>query len=212
MLSRAIKPSVLYFATPVALLSSVNPDGRSNLSPISSVWALGDRLVMGLGLEGQAWANLQRCGDCVINLPDASLWPQVERMARTTGRADVPAGKQAMGYAYVADKFTLAGLQAGAADLVQAARVLDCPLQIEARLQPPGADELAAMQARGFAILEAQVLKVHAHASICVPDSQHIDTTAWQPLLYVFRHYFGTSAPRGANFRADTALNLQEAT
>lgn len=210
MLSRPIKPSVLYFGTPVALLSSVNGDGSSNLTPISSVWALGDRLVMGLGLDGQAWRNLQCCTDCVINLPDASLWPQVERMARATGRHEVPAGKQAMGYVHVADKFALAGLGAEPGLTVQAQRVRDCPLQIEARLLPPGADELARMQDRGFAILEAQVLQVHAHERICIPGGPHIDTTAWQPLLYVFRHYCGTSAPRGANFRAETAFTSQE--
>ncbi|MBT9492277.1 MAG: flavin reductase family protein [Paucibacter sp.] len=201
---RVIEPSVLYFGTPVALISSVNPDGGSNLSPISSVWALADRLVIGLGLEGQAIANLMRDGGCVVNLPNAELWPHVERLARATGRQAVPAGKAAMGYSHVADKFALAGLHRLRSELVNADRVSECPLQIEARLsQTP---DMAAAEARGFAIVELTVLRVHAHATITHLDSHHIDTTRWQPLLYVFRHYCGTSAPQGANFRAETPL------
>jgi flavin reductase (DIM6/NTAB) family NADH-FMN oxidoreductase RutF len=201
---RSIRPSVLYFGTPVALLATVNPDGRSNLSPISSVWSLADRLVLGLGLEGQAWLNLQRHADCVLNLPSARQWPQVERLARATGRAEVPAAKQAMGYVHVSDKFALAGLQRAQAELVQAERAPGCPLQVEARLASPlSAEQVQAAQARGFAIVELQILRVHAHEDITVPGSQHVDTQAWQPLIYLFRHYCGTSRPMAANFRAE---------
>lgn len=193
---RHIRPSVLYFGTPVALLSTVNPDGRSNLSPISSVWSLADRLVLGLGLDGQAWLNLQRCGDCVLNLPSVQQWPQVERLARATGRALVPAAKQAT-----------AGFQRGTADLVLAERAPECPLQIEARLaSPPQAEAVQSAQARGFAIVELQVLRVHAHEQITCPGSEHIDTQAWQPLIYLFRHYCGTGQPMAANFRAEQPL------
>lgn len=200
---RVIRPSVLYFGTPVALLSTVNTDGSANLTPISSAWALGQRVVLGIGLEGQALRNLERDGDCVVNLPDATLWPRVERIARTTGRADVPAAKAALGYEHAADKFALGRLAAAPGDLVRAARAVDCPLQLEGRALPI---DRAAAVARGFAIVEVDVLRVHAHERITVPDSDHVDTARWQPLLYVFRHYCGTAAPSGANFRAETTI------
>ena len=38
-----INPPVLYFGTPVIILSTLNEDGSTNLSPLSSAWALGDR-------------------------------------------------------------------------------------------------------------------------------------------------------------------------
>jgi len=41
--TRIVDLPVLYFGTPVALITTVNPDGSSNISPISSAWALGDR-------------------------------------------------------------------------------------------------------------------------------------------------------------------------
>jgi flavin reductase (DIM6/NTAB) family NADH-FMN oxidoreductase RutF len=45
---RTIEPKILYFGTPVALVSSLNEDGTTNLAPISSFWALGWTLVLGL--------------------------------------------------------------------------------------------------------------------------------------------------------------------
>jgi flavin reductase (DIM6/NTAB) family NADH-FMN oxidoreductase RutF len=36
---RTIEPKILYFGTPVALVSSINEDGSTNLAPISSCWA-----------------------------------------------------------------------------------------------------------------------------------------------------------------------------
>jgi flavin reductase (DIM6/NTAB) family NADH-FMN oxidoreductase RutF len=40
---RTIEPKILYFGTPVALISSLNEDGATNLAPMSSFWALGGR-------------------------------------------------------------------------------------------------------------------------------------------------------------------------
>lgn len=44
-----ITPSVLYFGTPVVLLSTENEDGTVNLAPMSSAWALGQVIVLGPG-------------------------------------------------------------------------------------------------------------------------------------------------------------------
>ena len=38
---KTIEPSILYFGTPVVLISTLNEDGTSNLAPISSVFWLG---------------------------------------------------------------------------------------------------------------------------------------------------------------------------
>jgi hypothetical protein len=44
---RITEPKFLYFGTPVALLSSLNEDGSTDLAPISSVWAPGWTLILG---------------------------------------------------------------------------------------------------------------------------------------------------------------------
>jgi hypothetical protein len=45
---RTIQPKILYFGTPVALISSLNKEGDTNLAPISSFWALGWTMLLGL--------------------------------------------------------------------------------------------------------------------------------------------------------------------
>jgi hypothetical protein len=55
----------------------------------------------------------------------------------------------------------------------------------------------------GFAIVESRVVRVHVHSDLVVPDTQHVDTSRWQPLFYVFRHYFGLGPDLGRNFRAE---------
>src|SRR5271169_307875 len=47
---KTIEPTILYFGTPVALISTLNPDGSPNLAPMSSAWWLGvDRLALTTG-------------------------------------------------------------------------------------------------------------------------------------------------------------------
>lgn len=38
---KTIEPKILYFGTPVALISSLNENNKTNLAPISSFWVLG---------------------------------------------------------------------------------------------------------------------------------------------------------------------------
>jgi flavin reductase (DIM6/NTAB) family NADH-FMN oxidoreductase RutF len=204
MIHRTIHPKVLYFGTPIALIGTTMPDGTPTLSPMSSVWALDDRLVLGLGTDGQCLANLERARCCVVNLPDATLWRHVERLAPTTARADVPAAKRAMGYVHEPNKFGRGGLTALAGVGVSAPRVAECPLQLEAellRLHEPA--PTAHGETPDFRIVEVRVTAVHAHADLTRPGTEHIDVERWKPLLYVFRRYVGAGAVLGQNFRAE---------
>ena len=36
-----IEPTILYFGTPVALVTTLDSEGKANIGPMSSVWALG---------------------------------------------------------------------------------------------------------------------------------------------------------------------------
>ncbi|HYJ78309.1 MAG TPA: flavin reductase [Longimicrobiaceae bacterium] len=93
-----IDPAILYFGTPVVLVSSENPDGTPNLAPMSSAWWLGRSCMLGFGARSQTPANLLRTGECVLNLPSAGQAAAVNRLAKTTGSDPVPPHKQAMGY------------------------------------------------------------------------------------------------------------------
>src|SRR5262249_16789959 len=41
-------PAILYFGTPVVLISTLNEDGSANLAPMSSAWWLRGRCMLGL--------------------------------------------------------------------------------------------------------------------------------------------------------------------
>jgi flavin reductase (DIM6/NTAB) family NADH-FMN oxidoreductase RutF len=192
-----IEPSVLYFGTPVVLLSTENPDGTWNLAPMSSAWALGQVVVLGLGPAGQTAANLAARPELVINLPSPRMWRAVERLAPLTGRDPVPANKQAQ-FRFEPAKFAAAGLEPVPSDLVRPPRVDGCPLQLEAvatRIQPDAKGD--------FTIVEAAVRRVHAHHDIVRPGTSHVDTGRWGPLIYNFRHYFGLGGELGRSFRAE---------
>ncbi|MEU3263326.1 flavin reductase family protein [Streptomyces bacillaris] len=194
-----VTPSILYFGTPVVLLSTENEDGSFNLAPMSSAWALGHVIVLGLGVGGQTAHNLRSRRDLVINLPAPAQWPAVERLAPLTGRTPVPVDKRDS-FRFEPDKFAAAGLRPQPSELVRPPRVAECPMQLEARVaqvRPDASGE--------FLIVEAQVLKVHTDPRIVVTGSQHIDPAAWSPLIYNFRHYYGLGPELGHSFRSRTA-------
>lgn len=74
---------------------------------MSSAWALGSSIVLGLSAAGQGAANLLRQGECTLNLVSADLWRGVERIAPTTGANPVPGYKAKAGFGHGADKFAL---------------------------------------------------------------------------------------------------------
>lgn len=104
---KVIRPPVLYVGTPIQLITTCNQDGTANISPMSSAWALGDRLVLGISSSSQCHKNMLREKECVVNFPSASLWPSVESIARSTGRYPVPPHKIKIGYKFVKDKFVM---------------------------------------------------------------------------------------------------------
>jgi flavin reductase (DIM6/NTAB) family NADH-FMN oxidoreductase RutF len=196
-----IWPSILYFGTPIALVTSVNVDGTANIGPMSSVWALGYTLVMGWESTAHTLANLERERECVVNLPGPELVEQVEILAPLTGR-NPPAPHKADTFRHEPDKFGAAGLTPVSSETVKAPRIAECPLQLEAKVT---AIHEPATRPDGeyFRIVEAHVQRVHALPRIVKEDTSHIDTQRWSPLLYVFRHYFSTGEELARSFRAD---------
>src|ERR1700733_3434613 len=101
---RTIDPAILYFGTPVVLISTMNEDGSPNLAPMSSAFWLGWRCVLGLSNVSKTTENMRRTGECVLNLPSVDLVAAVNRLAKTTGSNPVPARKTEKGYRYEPDK------------------------------------------------------------------------------------------------------------
>jgi len=186
---KTIEPTILYCGTPVALISTLNPDGTPNLAPMSSAWWLGWSCMLGLGQMGQTSDNLIRTRECVINLPSADLVTHVDRLALTTSKAPVPEKKRQWGYRYEADKFGTAGLTPMKSEAVAPPRVLECPVQMEGmvhHVRPFGKN----VSANAF---EVHIVKLHVDEKLLVGDGPrpHIDPVRWRPLIMSFCRFFG---------------------
>jgi flavin reductase (DIM6/NTAB) family NADH-FMN oxidoreductase RutF len=188
-----IDPAILYFGTPVVLVSSLNEDGTPNLAPMSSAWWLGRSALLGFGARSHTPANILRTRECVLNLPSIDQVAAVNRLARTTGSSPVPPHKVSMGYRHEKDKFRVAGLTAVESEAVRPPRVAECPVQLEAVLEQaiPLAQEDPDRRGKLIA-LEARVVRVHVDARIRLAGHQNrIDPKRWRPLIMSFSHYFG---------------------
>jgi len=189
---KTIEPSILYFGTPVVLLSTRNKDGSPNLAPMSSAWWLGWNCMLGLGAQGHSAQNLRRERECVLNLPSASMAPAVNHLARLTGSDPVPPLKVARGYRYEHDKFGVAGLTPVASDLVLAARVEQCPVQLEAVLETVHEFGHRPDKEPGALAFEVRIVRAHVDETLLVAGKpNHIDPDHWRPLLMSFARFYG---------------------
>ncbi|HLW54604.1 MAG TPA: flavin reductase family protein [Candidatus Angelobacter sp.] len=186
---KTIDPTILYFGTPVALISTVNPDGSANLAPMSSAWWLGWSCMLGLGRMGQTSDNLIRTRECVINLPSDDLVTHVDRLALTTGKDPVPERKLEWGYRYEPEKFAEAGFTAVESEAVKPPRVKECPVQMEGVVhdyRPFGKN----VSANAF---EVHIVKLHVDERLLQSNGArpHIDAERWRPLIMSFCRFFG---------------------
>jgi flavin reductase (DIM6/NTAB) family NADH-FMN oxidoreductase RutF len=196
--TKVIEPKILYYGTPVILLNTLNEDETVNISPISSSWALLNCIILGVGLGGKAIENLERHPECVINVPDPSLWENVEQLAPYTGKNPVPDYKRQNGFTYRKEKYDISKLTPIESKTVKPTRILECPIQIEARVKHIRIPDYSP----NFAIVETQTVHVHAHTEIII-EEDHIDPNKWSPLIYNFRHYFGLGNHLGKTFRSE---------
>ena len=186
---KTIDPTILYFGTPVALISTLNLDGSPNLAPMSSAWWLGWTCMLGLGQMGQTSDNLIRTRECVINLPSEDMVTRVDRLALTTGKDPVPERKRDWGYQYEPDKFGIAGFTAMESESVAPPRVCECPVQMEGivhEFRPFGKNVRAN-------VFEVHIAKLHVDEQLLVGDASrpHIDPARWRPLIMSFCRFFG---------------------
>jgi flavin reductase (DIM6/NTAB) family NADH-FMN oxidoreductase RutF len=179
---------ILYFGTPVAIISTLNEDGSPNLAPMSSAWWLGQSCMLGLGAASKTSENLLRERECVINLPSADQVSHVDRLALTTGRDPVPEYKAKLGYQHVPDKFEISGLTPMKSELVAPPRVRECPVQMEGTIY-----QVHRFGKRVTAnAFEVHIDRVHIDESLLFDtDQARVDALRWNPLIMSFREFFG---------------------
>ncbi|MDQ0378352.1 flavin reductase family protein [Amycolatopsis thermophila] len=193
MTHEEIEPNILYFGTPVVLVSTVDGHGTANLAPISSAFWLGWRGILGIGASSQTVRNLRATGECVLNLPSVEQVGAVDRLARTTGTPSIRESKLRRGYRYEKDKFGVAGLTPVASVTVAAPRVAECPVAMEAvveAIHPVAAD--SEDLCGNVLCFEVRVRKVHVHKEIRMAGTtDRIDPDRWRPLIMSFQEFYG---------------------
>lgn len=190
---RISEPAILYFGTPVVLVGTLNEDGSNNLSPISSVFWLGWRCVIGISAVSQTTKNILRTGECVLNLPSEKEVEHVNSLARTTGSNPVPDSKKKRGYYYEPNKFEKAKLTPEPSEIVHAPRVKECPVQLEAVIADVHSLAAGDIEMKGRILtLELRIIRIHLEESILLNgDSDRIDPNKWRPLIMSFQKFYG---------------------
>lgn len=191
----SIEPAILYWGTPVVLISTTNEDGTSNLAPMSSAFWLGWRCMLGLDASSKNTENLIRTGECVLNLPSSAMAAYVDRLGRLTGSDPVPAAKQMRNYTHEKNKWEISGLTPVPSETVQPPRAIECPVQMECVLAATNgfmADDPDWKV--GIKVFEVRVQRVHVHPSIVMEGTtDRIDPDKWSPLIMCFQKFYGVA-------------------
>ena len=163
--------------------------------------------MLGLGGKGHTAANLLREKECVLNLPSVGQVDAVNRLARLTGSDPVPPHKLAMGYRHEKNKAGVAGLTTMVSERVQAPRVRECPVQLEAVLEEVHAFGHRPDKAASSLAFEVRIVRAHVEESLVMGDApNHIDPEAWRPLMMSFCQFYGL----GERLRASTLAEIPE--
>lgn len=191
---KKIEKEGFYYGFPVALMTTQDPVTRAdNITPISSTWTLSKSIVIGLGLHNKGYLNLETGRHLTLNIPDKTLWRNVESIAKTTGNESIPRYKLDADYFFCEDKFKLGQFTKLRGETVVTARIKECPIQIETTVEN-------IMKRADFAIIECKIEGIFVQEYLLY-DHSHIDVEKWQPLIYKFREYSTTEQSLGKNFR-----------
>ncbi|WNV05167.1 hypothetical protein RP726_01860 [Candidatus Methylospira mobilis] len=178
-------------------------------APISSVFWLGWRCLLGLAAVAKTMQNLIRTGEWVFNLPSVNEVEAVNRPALTTGSDPVPEFKRGKGYRHEADKFGVAGLTPMVSETAAPARVRECPVQLEANVAATHRVGENNPAQRGIILcIETRVQRVHADSPIMMSgEHDRIDPDKWRPLTMSFQQFYGL----GPQFQGSVLGTIPEA-
>ncbi|OCT43992.1 hypothetical protein CLCR_00132 [Cladophialophora carrionii] len=208
MAHQEISPAILYWGTPVVLISSTNPDGSTNLGPMSSAWWLGSGAVLGLDVSSQTTQNMLRTKQCVLNLASDNMAANVNAIARTTGTDPVPESKQGRGYTFVKDKFKSAGLTPLPSRKVTPPGVKECPVVMEAEVVAVH-DMFGGRAVQGLAVaVEVRILRISVHQELRLNGHRNrVDADKWKPMIMMFCDLYGV---RDGKLEPSTLAEMEE--
>jgi flavin reductase (DIM6/NTAB) family NADH-FMN oxidoreductase RutF len=174
-----------------AVVSTINTDRSPLLSAVVPVVIYGWRLTLNLPSQSTTANNLMRTGECVINLPGAETIAAIERLAQT-----VTSINNSFDFSFsrvvACGGLTPAHMTLVPSEVVSALRALECPMQLEARIEgnvDTTADERTAHLDKSLTV-GLSVLRVHLDTSIVLSD---VHPNVWTPLMTCLREAHQTS-------------------
>lgn len=191
-MKRIVEPKVLYFGTPVVLISSRNADGSTNLGPMSSAWWLDRSAMLGMSVGSQTVQNLMERPECILNLVDPAMVASLDRIALLTGSRQMSDAKKSRGYRYEPDKFAAAGLTRSPGSLVDVDAIEESPINLEGRIE---AIHRVGGPDSNLRALEMSVQRVQVRDDLLMNDDRYIDPLRWDPLIMKFTEYFAGGVP-----------------
>ncbi|MEE2732121.1 MAG: flavin reductase family protein [Pseudomonadota bacterium] len=189
---KSIELPILYFGTPVVLISTTNDDGSTNIAPSSSIWWLAQSCMVGLDGSSKTTENLKKRKECVLNLASAENVSQVDGIANTTGMKSVPLHKRRLGYRYLKDKAGEVQFNLQESEAVKANRIKECKVQLEATVEKIHRfSEQSILPVYAF---ELNVVRTHVCESLLMGENhQYVDPDKWHPLIMNFRKFYTTN-------------------
>ena len=154
---------------PIALISTMDKEGRVNAAPFSffNVFgseppiiavAPGDREP---GVPKDTARNIRRTGEFVVNLVSQDLADQMAACA-----ASLPAGESELDHA---------GLTATPSSLVKPPRIAEAPVSLECT-------EWSTMEIGQNRLVIGLVKRVHAMEGVLDPETMHVNLEAYRPI------------------------------
>ena len=175
-----------------ALISTLNKDKSPVLSQVVSTLINGLRVTFDLLRDSKTAENLARTGECVVNLPSAESTAAIERLTRAINSID-NTHDLCVSKVDVAGRMTAAHMTLIPSEAVSALRALECPMQLEARIE--GKTNFMTQERVIFlnrpVTVELDVLRVHLDTSIVFRD---VHPNMWKPLMNCLREAYRTSS------------------
>ncbi|MDG9881157.1 hypothetical protein N7648_22050, partial [Enterobacter roggenkampii] len=105
-------------------------------------------------------------------------------------------------YVFEQDKFSCGNFHKEKAVTINSWRIKECPVQIEA--QVCGISPLTGSQGNLVSV-DATITCVHISEALLIRTQRGVkfNVEKWNPLYYLFRHYFSLGHRLGHNFRHD---------
>ncbi|AOG60849.1 hypothetical protein SHELI_v1c09000 [Spiroplasma helicoides] len=83
-----INSKTIYWGFPVCLITSIDENKITNITPISSIYNVNDTLMIGINVNSKAYANINLNKNIILNIIPENMWSQVENIAKYSSNID----------------------------------------------------------------------------------------------------------------------------